>query len=320
MTHAGPGDLQDWMPKAAQAGPSRVTGRLQIQFGPEAIPRLLELCRPDGRVFSMWVFGHISVYAAAIALIAWVPSTLVQALLSLVVANQLHALTVLQHDCGHGSAYARASVNLWVGRFLAWFIFMPFTTFTITHRRHHTFLGDPKQDPDEWFYAGGPVLVYLREILFLPYFTWISLVRYGSAVRRVVVLELIGTTVLWVGASAWLLYLGLTHVLLWGVAVPMFVLAAVINPISRGYEHHPMARLERGDGRREDLRFNTVTVTSRLLGLLWANITYHVEHHLYPRVPCHRLPALHDSLRGRDYVVSPFVLYPLGERDGHADL
>jgi fatty acid desaturase len=297
--------------------PGRATGRLMIQFGPDAIATLQELCRPDGRIFTLLVAAHCAVYAAAIASIIWVPSVIVQALLSLVVANQLHALTVLQHDCGHGSAYANARANLWVGRFLAWFIFMPFTTFTMAHRRHHNFLGDPAHDPDEWFYAGGPAVLFLREALFLPYFTWISLIRYGPAVRRVVLLELAGTTLMWMLVVAAIVYGEKTHLLIWGVVVPMALLAMVINPISRGYEHYPMTELKRGDGRRDDLRFNTVTVTSKILGVMWANITYHVEHHLYPRVPCHRLPALHALMRGRDYITSPFVLYPLDSRHGH---
>jgi beta-carotene hydroxylase len=296
--------------------PGRATGRLMIQFGPEAIATLHELCRPDGRIFTLIAGAHLAVYAAAIASIAWGPPVIVQALLSVVAANQLHALTVLQHDCGHGSAYSSARANLWVGRFLAWFIFMPFTTFTMAHRRHHNFLGDPAQDPDEWFYAGGGVMLFLREALFLPYFTWISLVRYGPAVRRAVLWELTATTLIWTVVIAAMINAGLSHLLLWGVVAPMAILAIVINPISRGYEHYPMTGLKRGDGRRDDLRFNTVTVTSKILGVMWANITYHVEHHLYPRVPCHRLPELHALMRDRDYIKSPFVLYPLDSRDG----
>ncbi len=88
--------------------PGRATGRLMIQFGPEAIATLHDLCRPDGRIFTLIVGAHLAVYAAAIASIAWGPPVIVQALLSIVVANQLHALTVLQHDCGHGSAYSDA--------------------------------------------------------------------------------------------------------------------------------------------------------------------------------------------------------------------
>jgi beta-carotene hydroxylase len=299
------------------------SGRVAIQFGPEMIPRLQELCRPDGRVFSLWVVAHLGVFAVALFLIANAQSALVQALLSLVVANQLHAITVLQHDCGHGSAYQGGGANLWVGRFLAGFIFMPYTTFTVIHRRHHMFLGDPKKDPDEWFYAGGPIIAFVREMIFMPYFTLRSLIDFGRDVRRVVLCELAVITVLWTAVVCWLLAQHLIGFLVWGILLPMALLAIVINPISRGYEHYPMAILTRGDRRREDLRFNTVTVTSRLLGVLWANITYHVEHHLYPRVPCHRLPVLHRLLRGRDYVVSPFVLHrlegrPVADNDGTA--
>jgi fatty acid desaturase len=290
------------------------SGRLAIQFGHEMVPLLQELCRPDGRAFSFWVGGHVGVYAVALALITSAHSVLVQALLSLVVANQLHAITVLQHDCGHGSAYKNAAANLWVGRFLAWFIFMPYTTFTVIHRHHHMFLGDPRRDPDEWFYAGGPRRAFVREMLFLPHFTLRSLVDFGRDVRRVVLCELVLITASWTAVAYWLTANGHIWLFVWGVVAPMAVLAFVINPVSRGYEHYPMALMERGDTRRKDLRFNTVTVTSRILGVLWANITYHVEHHLYPRVPCHRLPVLHRLLRGRDYVISPFVLRRLEDK------
>ena len=54
------------------------------------------------------------------------------------------------------------------------------------------------------------------------------------------------------------------------------------------------------------------TVTNRLLGLFWANITYHVEHHSYPRVPFYRLPRLHALLHSRPdmpYLLSPYTMY-----------
>jgi len=289
------------------------SGRLALQFGPEMIPRLHELCRPDGRIFSLWVAAHLGVYAVALFLIAHLHSLLAQALLSLVVANQLHAITVLQHDCGHGSAYTSGAANLWMGRLLASFIFMPFTTFTVIHRRHHMFLGDPGRDPDEWFYAAGRIVAFARETLFMPYFTVRSLIEFGRDVRRVVLCELAATTVLWAAAAYWLVSRGMIASLVWGLVMPMVLLATIINPVSRAYEHYPMAMLRRGDRRRRDLRFNTVTVTSRVLGVLWANITYHVEHHLYPRVPCHRLEVLHGLLRDRDYVMSPFVLHRLDD-------
>jgi fatty acid desaturase len=89
----------------------------------------------------------------------------------------------------------------------------------------------------------------------------------------------------------------------------MALLALIINPISRGYEHYPLAEMRRDAEERRDLRRNTVTITSPLLGLLWANITYHLEHHLYPRVPFFKLPAVHRLLEGKDYVIEPYPLY-----------
>ena len=64
--------------------------------------------------------------------------------------------------------------------------------------------------------------------------------------------------------------------------------------------------------RRYDIASNTVTVTSRLLGLFWANITYHTEHHSYPRVPFYRLARVHALLHSHadtPYLLSPYTMY-----------
>ena len=48
-------------PTNVQSGPAigPLGRRLAIHFGPEMIPRLQRLCRPDGRIFSsLWVLGH----------------------------------------------------------------------------------------------------------------------------------------------------------------------------------------------------------------------------------------------------------------------
>jgi fatty acid desaturase len=52
-------------------------------------------------------------------------------------------------------------------------------------------------------------------------------------------------------------------------------------------------------------------VTSRVTELAWSNVNYHLEHHLYPEVPFHKLPALrrllarefalHSSFLGRGF-------------------
>jgi beta-carotene hydroxylase len=108
-----------------------------------------------------------------------------------------------------------------------------------------------------------------------------------------------------------LLWAGEIGVLVFAWLLPLLWLACVFNPISRGYEHCPMASLAADDPRRRDLRFNTVSVTSRLMGALWANIGLHVEHHMYPRVPFYRLPALHRLFAGKSYQSTPWPLFGL---------
>ncbi|MYF06606.1 MAG: fatty acid desaturase, partial [Rhodospirillaceae bacterium] len=41
------------------------------------------------------------------------------------------------------------------------------------------------------------------------------------------------------------------------------------------------------------------TFTNRLVRFIAWNMPYHVEHHVYPAVPFHRLPAFHAVLRDR---------------------
>jgi fatty acid desaturase len=96
--------------------------------------------------------------------------------------------------------------------------------------------------------------------------------------------------------GALLLHSGRADVLAFGVLLPMLLLGLVFNPLSRGYEHYPMARLHRDDPRRRQLRHNTQTSADPMLGFLWANIAFHVEHHLHPRVPFYRLRAVHRLL------------------------
>ena len=48
-----------------------------------------------------------------------------------------------------------------------------------------------------------------------------------------------------------------------------------------------------------DHRLNTRTVKMCVVNrFLYWNMNYHVEHHMFPMVPYHRLPELHAEIRG----------------------
>jgi fatty acid desaturase len=281
--------------------------------------RLEAMSTPDGRRFAGLTLLYLAAWVAGVALVIVVQAPIALLLISVFLGSQLHALTVLQHDCGHRSAFQSAAANLWVGRLLAVFVYMPFTTFAELHRRHHGLLGDPQGDPDEWFYESGKRWLYLRECLFMPRFIVLSLTRLPAGdVRRRVRAELLANTAVHATVVGLLLMLGQTQLLVWAYALPLLWLACVFNPISRGFEHQPMAELPAEDLLRRDLRCNTITVNSRLIGVLWANIGFHVEHHMYPRVPFYRLPALHALFADKAYRVARFPLGPVACRQASA--
>ena len=56
---------------------------------------------------------------------------------------------------------------------------------------------------------------------------------------------------------------------------------------------------------RNGLTNTRTTLASAAVRLLMWNMPYHAEHHLFPAVPFHHLPALHLMLRGRLAHVAP---------------
>ena len=275
---------------------------------------LLALQQPVPLQFMLWASLHVTIWLACAWLIVASANPVWHMVATLIMGSQLHAFTVLQHDCGHQNAFRSALANLWMGRFMAWFIVFPYSSFTECHKHHHRYLGDPDKDPDEWNYARGVKWMFLRIAVFVPRFTYFSLVRYGKAVRNRVLREL-SFNLLSMGAlCAWFVSRGMAYEFVLIFVVPLLLLAVVINPISRGYEHLPMATLEPGHEDRLDLAKNTITVTSRVVGLLWANINYHVEHHVYPGVPFCNLRKLHNLLENKPFLRDRWLLARLFAR------
>ncbi len=292
----------------------RLASRARLRLSGSAQHELNALMKPAPAVFLRWLAIHLGVWLAAALLVLASDSLLLHALAVLVMGSQLHAFTVLQHDCGHQSAFASTRLNNAVGRALAVFIVFPYSAFTECHKNHHRYLGDVHKDPDDWHYAGGVKWLFLRIALFVPRFIWFALTRYGSAVRNRVLLELAGNLLLMAALAAVFASQGLIYAFVLIFVLPLLLLAVVFNPLSRGYEHFPMATLAEDDPARLDLAHNCVTVSSRLLSLAWANINYHVEHHAYPAVPFHNLPRLAELLANKPYQRDRWLLERLFRR------
>lgn len=123
------------------------------------------------------------------------------------------------------------------------------------------------------------------------------------------IIELLFNLTSWAGLILAAYHFGFVLELYLVLIIPLALLALVINPISRGYEHYPLAIMPADDEDRFNISATTITVTNPVLAFMWANITYHVEHHMYPRAPFYQLPKIHKLMQHRDYIRSPYPLY-----------
>lgn len=101
-------------------------------------------------------------------------------------------------------------------------------------------------------------------------------------------------------ARVWVLIWAAVFALAWGIGsvLPLFY---VVFPCFAGAWLHTFFGLTQHAGLPEnvlDHRLNCRTVTMNpVFRFLYWNMNYHIEHHMYPMVPYHALPRLHEAMR-----------------------
>ncbi len=272
------------------------------------------LCVPDGRKHLLYgTLPHFAVYLGGIAIQLTVDNLAVNILVAVVLAWQLYNLFVLHHDCMHGSAFKNDVWNRLMGRIYAITFTMTFSVNRQTHMRHHAYITDEERDPDEYYFSGKLHQIWLRIWRYYEWYTRIALTRYGKKVRNVVLVEQVFNFAVWAVIHIALISAGMAIKLLFIFWLPIVIVAWVINPITRGYEHSPITLYDKDDPRRLDMSSNAITCSTAWYGWICANISYHVEHHAYPRCPFYNLRKLHLILQEQkvDYLVAPYPLYKI---------
>jgi fatty acid desaturase len=205
------------------------------------------------------------------------------------------------HETIHDTAFRTRALNRWVAAMLGTALLLPANYFRHFHAAHHRLTnipGDPELSGRGretvgdylWHLSGWPlwrerVSNLLRHALgrgvepFVP--------RYR---RRAIVYEARVTLRVYValGAAGW--SLGCIAALLWLWVLPMLV----GQPFLRVFllaEHG-------GRPQTPDMLRNSRTTRSTAVvrALAW-NMPYHSEHHAFPWVPFHALPALHTRIK-----------------------
>jgi fatty acid desaturase len=208
-------------------------------------------------------------------------------------------LFTLEHEATHKTPFANVTLNESVGRACGFLLLLPFEWFRYFHLAHHRWTNIEGHDPE--LASGKPegLVGWVLHVSGLPY--------WGSAIWLVARLAAgkADDAFLPIGAQARavtearLMLAGYGLVALSLIWSPMAFWVWLL-PVLLG---QPVLRLyllaEHGDcpGVANMFENTRTTFTTALMRFIAWNMPFHVEHHVYPAVPFHKLPDLHGLMR-----------------------
>jgi fatty acid desaturase len=201
----------------------------------------------------------------------------------------VNGLVQLGHDAWHGNLFARRWLNGAVGHVFSLLFGVSFSAARHAHLRHH-WHNRTERDPDAYNAGAGwrvkaqfyTVVVAGLALAPLHFNVLYPLVYYKRSQLPAHLVELAVYAAAYVALGS--LLPGELVVDLW--LMPL-LLANPWNGLKSIADHH--ANVWKGD------RFHTATTvrTTRAWSFLWNGLNYHLDHHLYPRVPGYNLARVH---------------------------
>ena len=209
------------------------------------------------------------------------------------------------HECGHGTAFRTAWMNDVIYNIASFMVMRNPVTWRWSHARHHT---------DTYIVGRDPEIAIMRP----PAFARLLLAFIGvpdviSFFPRLVYNAVVGvhpTEKTFVPESEWhkvvrvarislAIYAATLALAFWMHSLlPLMVIGL---PRMYGAWHHIMTGLLQHGGLADnviDHRLNSRTVYMNPISrFIYWNMNYHVEHHMFPMVPFHALPALHEAIK-----------------------
>ena len=210
------------------------------------------------------------------------------------------------HECGHGTAFRTRWMNDVVYHIASFMIMREPTVWRWSHARHHTDTLIVGRDPE--IVAMRPprlakILANFFGLVDAPLAFHHMVLHAGgrlTAEERTFIPEPEQSKVFLI-ARIWLALYAATAALCFAMGS---ILPAMFIGLPRLYGawHHVLTGLTQHAGLAEDTldhRLNSRTVhLNPISRFVYWNMNYHVEHHMFPMVPYHALPALHEEMEG----------------------
>jgi beta-carotene hydroxylase len=229
------------------------------------LQRRLALARP---------FVGLAAYLLAVALGWWVVTPVIVFLIFV-------AVVTVTHDVVHGSLGLSKRQSEWALFLMGAALLESGHAYRITHHQHHSHFPDD-DDPEGYPAKIGLLGAVVYGPVFLARLWWWAFQRRPDQRGWLLAEAFIQIGVLLLGLALWptqpavLLY--------WGMAM----VGSWVYPLLTVYLPHK----DYGD----HLLNQTHTLRGRIIPALFLELTYHLEHHLYPQVPSHHLAKLAQRL------------------------
>ena len=209
------------------------------------------------------------------------------------------------HECGHGTAFRTGWMNDWVYQVACFCMVRNPVTWRWSHARHHT---------DTIIVGRDPEIVAMRPPdllrIVLNFFGILDALNGWKRMLQNAAGHLDDEETTFIpdsekpkafnAARIWVLIYVATLVLavVVGSILPLMVIGL---PRFFGAWHHVMTGVLQHSGLAEDVldhRLNSRTVLMNPVSrFIYWNMNYHVEHHMFPMVPYHALPKLHETIK-----------------------
>ena len=247
-------------------------------------------------------FGLI-VAAVWISQIWWNPLTYVLAVI--VIGSRINGLGALMHDAAHYRGYANRKLNDFIGEVLALPTTASMAGYRNSHFAHHRELNS-ENDPDwqrnvglkeyEFPASRGSVLLHTAQYLSgLKVASAVGGFHKNKETRDIAVAVTRARLFFFVALLVSSIALGFWKLLLLYWVVPLMTVFLAIRYIRSIAEHYAVEH----EHVLNESRTVLAPVWELWLIAPWG-LNYHLEHHLFPGVPCFRLGELHRLLMTRD--------------------
>ena len=225
------------------------------------------------------------------------------------------------HECGHGTAFKTRWMNTVVYNIACFMIMRDPTVWRWSHARHHTDTIIVGRDPEivaQRPPALGHIAADVLGLFAVPQaFKHMAIhsSRRLTAEEATFVPDTERPRTYWT-ARIWLLIYAAVVV---ACVMSRSILPAMVIGLPRMYGawHHIMTGLTQHSGLADDVtdhRLNSRTVYMNPFSrFVYWNMNYHVEHHMFPMVPFHALPALHAEIKDDLPTPAPSIAAAFGE-------